>query len=66
MKHSTAKKHVSKIAITPEQRYHMVNDAAYFRAMKHRQETGGDEDDAESWCEIESEIDSVLKRHHAE
>ncbi len=52
-------------AVTPEERYHMINDAAYFRALKHRQETGAPEDQAGSWCEVESEIDSVLKKHHA-
>ena len=51
--------------MTPEERYHMINDAAYFRSLKHRQEAGCAEDEAQSWCEIESEIDDVLKKHHA-
>jgi hypothetical protein len=40
----------------------MINDAAYFRALRHRQ-AGGDyaEDPAESWCEVQAEIDAVLK-----
>jgi len=63
------KKHVTRkcappLEVTPEQRYHIVNDAAYFRAMKHQQETGKGDDQAESWCEVEAEITEVLKRHH--
>ncbi len=57
-----AKKRVPRVAVTHEERYHMINDAAYFRVLKHRQETGDDaEDPAESWCEIQAEIDAVLK-----
>jgi hypothetical protein len=52
-------------AVTPEERYHMINDAAYFRSLKHRQESGCAEDEAQSWCEVEAEIDDVLKKHHA-
>jgi hypothetical protein len=51
--------------VEPEQRYHLINDAAYFRAMGRRLQTGKVEDQADSWCEVEAEIDAVLKRHHA-
>ena len=65
MKRTTSRKSAPQPVVTPEERYHMINDAAYFRALKHRQEAGAPEDQAESWCEVESEIDSVLKKHHA-
>ena len=65
MKKTTARKKAPPLVVTPEERYHMINDAAYFRALKHRQETGEPEDEAASWCEVESEIDGVLKKHHA-
>ena len=52
-------------AVTPEERYHMINDAAYFRRLNHRREGGTPEEQAGSWCEVESEIDSVLKKHRA-
>ena len=65
MKKTTTAPRVPPPAVTPEERYHMINDAAYFRSLKHRQETGGAEDEAESWCEVESELDDVLKKHHA-
>jgi hypothetical protein len=65
MKRTTARKSPPPPVVTPEERYHMINDAAYFRALKHRQETGVPDAAAESWCEVESEIDGVLKKHHA-
>jgi hypothetical protein len=65
MKKPATKKRVVRPAVTPEQRYHMINDAAYFRALKHQLETGEAEDQAESWCEVEAEIDAVLKHQHA-
>jgi len=65
MKKSTTSKRVPRVAVTPEQRYHMINDAAYFRGVKHQQETGAVDDEAESWCEVEAEIDAVLKHQHA-
>ena len=65
MKKAANQKRTPRVEITPEQRYHMVNDAAYFRALKHRQETGKTEDQAASWCQVEAEIDVVLKSHHA-
>ena len=64
MKKSATRKRAVPVEVTAEQRFHMVNDAAYFRAMKHQQEAGAPEDDAESWCEVEAEIDDVLKQHH--
>lgn len=62
MKKTTPRKRVLRVAVTPEERYHMINDAAYFRALKHRQ-AGGDaaEDAADSWYEVQAEIDAVLK-----
>jgi hypothetical protein len=53
-----------RVAVTPEERYRLINDAAYFREVKHQRESGKP-DVAESWCEVEAEIDKVLKQHHA-
>ncbi|MEO8441298.1 MAG: hypothetical protein ABI547_02310 [Betaproteobacteria bacterium] len=62
-------KHTSKpappIEITAEERYHLINDAVYFRSLQHQSGTEHPADQAESWCEVESEIDGVLKQHHA-
>lgn len=44
--------------ITPEQRYRMIEEAAYFRAEK-RGFVGGDV--AEDWIQAEAEIDRMLK-----
>ena len=59
------KKRVPRVTVTPEQRYHMINDAAYFRAVKHQLESGKTEDPAKFWCEVEAEIDTVLKHRDA-
>ena len=53
------------LEITAEERYHLINDAAYFRSLQHQKETKQPGDRAESWCEVEEEIDGVLKQHHA-
>jgi len=65
MKKTRAEKSVQKIDVTPEQRYHIINDAAYFRGLKQKQKDGVPVDEAASWCEVEAEIDEVLKQHHA-
>ena len=65
MKKPAVRKNARQAGVTPEERYHMINDAAYFRALKHRQETGEPEDQAASWCQVECEIDGVLKKHDA-
>jgi hypothetical protein len=65
MKKTTPRQRVPQVAVTPEQRYHMINDAAYFRTIKHQLESGGAEDAAASWCEVEAEIDTVLKHRNA-
>ena len=58
---------VSPVEITAEERYHLINDAAYFRATGRRHNRRSDDDtQAESWCEVEAEIDSVLKQHGVE
>ena len=43
----------------------MINDATYFRMLKHERETGVIEDQAECWREVAAEIDAVLKHRHA-
>lgn len=47
-----------KIAVTPEQRYKMIAEAAYFRAEK-RGFVGGNS--AQDWIEAEAEIDNLLR-----
>ena len=64
MKKSTTKKRAPPVAVTPEQRDHIISDAAYFRALKHQQEAGKAEDVAETWCEVEAEVDAVLRHRH--
>jgi hypothetical protein len=65
MRKPAPKKRAPRVAVTPEQRYHMINDAAYFRAIKHQLESGQAEDPAEFWCEVEAEIDTVFKHRNA-
>jgi Protein of unknown function (DUF2934) len=48
-----------KNSISPEQRYQMIAEAAYFRAEK-RGFIGGDM--AQDWLEAEAEIDDILKK----
>ena len=64
MKNPSTKKRMPCVQISPEQRCNMINDLAYFRAWKQRQDTGKIVDQAVSWCQVEVEIDAVLKRHH--
>lgn len=54
-----------RLLVTPEERYHMINDAAYFRALKLEERDARGRDPDEPWREVESEIDEVLARHHA-
>jgi hypothetical protein len=59
---------VPPIEVTAEARYHLINDAAYFRSMGHggpRADAIAIDEQAQSWCEAEAEIDAVLKQHHA-
>ena len=44
-------------AVTPEQRYRMICDAAYFRAEQRGFVGGSPEQD---WCDAENEIDQKL------
>jgi Protein of unknown function (DUF2934) len=53
------KKSEKKTPVTPEQRYQMIAEAAYFRAEK-RGFVGGDV--SQDWLEAEAEIDSILKK----
>ncbi len=65
MKSKKSTKQAPPLEITAEERYHLINDAAYFRSLQHQEETRPADDPAESWCEAEAEIDGVLKQHHA-
>lgn len=49
----------TKAAVTPEERRHMIAEAAYLRA-ESRGFTGGDPN--EDWLIAESEIDKILSR----
>lgn len=49
------------LPLTPEQRYQMIAEAAYFRAEKRGFALG---DTLQDWLEAEAEIDSILQ--HAE
>jgi predicted nucleic acid-binding Zn-ribbon protein len=53
------RKSTKKTRISPEQRYQMIAEAAYFRAEK-RGFTGGDM--SQDWLEAEAEIDDFLKQ----
>ncbi|MHB9103084.1 MAG: DUF2934 domain-containing protein [Sulfuricella sp.] len=48
-----------KVPVTPEQRYQMITEAAYFRAEK-RGFVGGDP--ALDWLEAAAEIDRIIQR----
>jgi hypothetical protein len=46
------------LRVTPEQRYHMIAEAAYFRAER-RGFSGGDP--AQDWLDAEAEVDRILQ-----
>ena len=50
------------ILVTAEQRQHLIEDAAYFRAERFRQVEPGD-CRRQDLSEAEAEIESVLKKH---
>jgi hypothetical protein len=53
-----------RVEVTPEERYRLINDAAYFRSVRRAKPGAGAQDGAaEVWCEVEAEIDTVLKQH---
>lgn len=51
------------VTITPEQRYRMISDAAFFRAER-RGFLGGDA--AQDWLDAEAEIDMIIKNMRAD
>ena len=65
MKAKKTRKQAPTLEITAEERYHLINDAAYFRSLQHQGETKHPEDQAKTRCEVESEIDGALKQHQA-
>ena len=65
LKARKSKKRAPPVEITAEERYHLINDAAYFRSLRQQAAAQGAADPAEPWCEVESEIDGVLRKHHA-
>jgi hypothetical protein len=52
-----------KLEITPEIRFHLINDAAYFREMQNIIAGKKPCDSARAWCEVEAEIDAVIRKH---
>lgn len=54
---SSPKKSAKKITATPEERYRMIETAAYYRAEKRGFATGHE---AEDWAASEAEIDAIL------
>lgn len=58
-KSTSAKKGNGHTSVTPEQRYRMICDAAYFRAER-RGFVGGNP--AQDWVEAEAEINLMLKK----
>lgn len=48
----------SQVMVTPEQRYHMIAEAAYFHAERRGFGSG---DPAQDWLEAEAEIDRMLQ-----
>lgn len=58
-KSASAKKGNGHTTVSPEQRYRMICDAAYFRAER-RGFVGGNP--AQDWLEAEAEIDLMLKK----
>ena len=49
----------NKISVTPEERYHMIAEAAYFRAESRSFVMG---DPAQDWLDAEAEIDRILQQ----
>lgn len=52
------------LLVTEEQRRHLIEDAAYFRAGRYRPLEPGDFRE-EDRCEAEAELDAVIKRNKA-
>jgi len=65
MRKRRAVKCAPAVTVTPEERYHLINDVAYFREIEYEHRGGKAEGPAGPWCEVEAEIDSVLKRPRA-
>ena len=51
------------IEISPEARFHLINDAAYFREIQLSRSGAGVVDAASAWCEVEAEIDALIRKH---
>jgi len=54
---SAPKKSAKKASVTPEQRYRMIQEAAYYRAEQRGFATGHE---AEDWNASEAQIDAML------
>ena len=51
------------IEISPETRFHLINDAAYFREIQQSRDGVGMVNAASAWCEVEAEIDALIRKH---
>lgn len=65
MPKKVVRKRRNRVVVSPEQRFHMVEDAAFFRAEKQRGKYGAAGDQDRCRCEAEAAIDAILKRRHA-
>jgi hypothetical protein len=63
MKKAKAKAELPTIEIPPETRFHLINDVAYFREIHDAQTSGEAVDSARARCEVEAEIDAVIRKH---
>ena len=53
MKAKKTRKQTSALEITREERYHLINDVAYFRSLHHQRTAKLPEDQGECWCEAD-------------
>ena len=53
-----------RIEVSPEQRQHLIDDVAYFRSIRLRQQEPASDNDTRARDEAEAEIDAVMKEHH--
>lgn len=65
MKAKKSRKRAPAVEVTADERYHLINDAAYFRTLQQQPESKNPAGQAQAWCAVEAEIDAILKKHHA-
>ena len=60
MKSKRRRTGAAPVEVTAEQRFHLINDVAYFRSLQQRAEPLSADDPAQCWCETEAAIDRTL------